>query len=209
MTTLNRSQSRLVVYCLLSLVAFFSGCISVGLQKVSPDIKTYALDLSSQGHSAVVGKPLSVRLNGFCAVPAFADRYLTYRTGETVYEQDFYNQLLAAPSGMAYDQTLIWLKGSPQISFVLPMDSTVNPDRVIDGKLLELYGDYSQGKTPKAVLKIQFTVSGGDATHFQILFQKIYSAEIPMTRPSPKELTGGWNAGLGQILANFEKDLQN
>jgi cholesterol transport system auxiliary component len=204
----ERFQNKAFFYCLIGFLAVFSGCVNVGLKKAFPDIKTYALDLSAQDHTGPSGEPVSIRLNVFSAMPAFADRYLTYRTGETSYEQDFYNQLMTSPAGMVHDQALIWLKGSRRVSSILPADLAVSPDRVIDGKLLELYGDYRREESPKAVLKIQFTISNVDMGTPRILFQKVYSAEIPMTRPSPKELTEGWNTGLGRIMAEFENALE-
>ncbi|HPS37593.1 MAG TPA: hypothetical protein PLL75_07710, partial [Candidatus Omnitrophota bacterium] len=79
-----------------------AGCVQ--LERKYPDIRTYSLDVSSQGHGSYAGLPVSLRLNSFSSVPQAVDRYLLYRTGETAYESDFYNQLMTAPAEMIHDQ---------------------------------------------------------------------------------------------------------
>ena len=201
--------TRKIFFTLLlsaGMVLCASGCVNVGLKKAFPDIKTYSLDTSSQKHSAYQGTPVSISVNSFSSDPVFGDRYLTYRTGDTNYEQDFYNQLMVSPAAMTRDQVAIWLKGSPLVAFVLKDGPLSSPGYVVDGKLLELCGDYRSESSPKAVLRLQLTVSNVQPGNAATVFQKIYSAEIPMASISPQVLTEGWNAGLGQILAGFEID---
>lgn len=192
----------------LGLLVAFSGCVNVGLQKASPDIKTYALAANSTAHVAYAGRPVSFRIKSFYAAPAAWDRYLTYRTSEMAYEQDYYNQLIVAPAMMIRDQLLLWMKGSPVASFVLPPDSSQDPDYVIDGKVLALYGDYRDETHPKAVISVECLLSHYRAETSKLVMQKIYSQEIPMKRISPLILTEAWSKGLCQILTDFENDLQ-
>jgi len=184
-----------------------SGCVN--LQKKFPDIKTYTLDLTQQGHLTAQAAPVSIHLAAFSAVPQFADRYLTYRTGETVYEQDFYNQFLASPAKIIEDQFSAWIKGSPLVSFVLPANSLAVADYDIEGSVVDLSGDYRHESEPKAVLKLQMTVSRRESGDLKVLFQKLYSAEILINSPSPKMLTQGWNIALGQVAAMFENDFKD
>ncbi|MFA6600021.1 MAG: hypothetical protein WC352_08165 [Candidatus Omnitrophota bacterium] len=204
------SKKTTGLYCLLGLLAIFSGCANVDLKKPFPEIKTYSLDLSRQDHAAYAGKPVSVRFDAFSAVPAFADRYLTYRTSETAYEQDFYNQLMTSPAKMTGDQAASWMKGSALVSVVAPLEVPMTPDYVVNGQLLELFGDYRNASSPKAVLHIQLTVSRpASSGTAEVLFQKVYPVDLAIDRPSPKALTEGWSLCLGQIMADFENDLKN
>jgi hypothetical protein len=178
------------------------------LQKSFPDIKTYGLDAGSGEYAAYAGTALSVRLNPFSAVPQFADRYLTYRTDEIRYESDFYNQLMTSPAVMIKDQTQGWLKGSPAIEFVLPAITATNPYYLIDGKVLEFYGDYRRSNEPKAVLKIEWTVSKSGPEGNGVIFQRIYSEVIPISETSPRSLIEGWDRALAKILSGFEGNLR-
>jgi hypothetical protein len=147
-------------------------------------------------------------MNAFASAPFFGDRYLAYRTGETTYEQDFYNQLVAAPATLIRDEAARWLKSSPMIEAVLTPDLTAPADYMIDGKLLELSGDYRDESQPKAVVKVQFTVSDVLSGDGVTLCQKNYAVEIPMKQISPAALVQGWNQGLAKILEDFEGDLK-
>jgi ABC-type uncharacterized transport system auxiliary subunit len=178
------------------------------LQKSFPDIKTYGLDAGSGEYAVYAGTVLSVRLNSFSAVSQFADRYLTYRTDEIRYESDFYNQLMASPAVMIKDQTRDWLKRSPAIEFVFPAIAATNPYYLIDGKVLEFYGDYRRSNEPKAVLKIEWTVSKSGPEGNEVIFQRIYSEVIPISKTSPKSLVEGWDRALARILSEFEGNLR-
>ena len=182
------------------------GCVH--LQKNFPDIKTYCLDAGAGEYAVYAGTAISVRLNPISAVSQFADRYLTYRTGENRYESDFYNQLMASPAVMIKDQAQGWLRRSPAIEFVLPAEATANPYYLIDGKILEFSGDYRKTDKPKAVLKIEWTVSESGPEGNEVLFQKVYSEAISISETSPRILMEGWNRVLAKILSQFEGDLR-
>ncbi len=207
MKNLTRIKNSIMFQCLILCILVFSGCVSVGLQKAAPDIKTYSLELNAPHQAAASNAPVSVRVNAFSAVPFFNDRYLAYRSGETTYEQDFYNQLITAPAKLIQDEVAVWLKGSPLVAVVVTPSMVTAADYAVDGRVIELSGDYRSESSPKAVVKIQMTVSGGHAGANTVLSQKIYVAEIPMKQISPVVLTEGWSQGLGQIMTGFEADL--
>ncbi len=202
----NPSKSKAVFLFLAVWGVLLPGCVR--LQKSFPEIKTYALDARAGKHAVYTGKAISVRLNPFSAVPQFAERSLTYRTDETRYESDFYNQLMTAPAAMIKDQTQGWLKESPAIEFVLPAEVVTNPYYLIDGKVLEFYGDYRMSGEPKAVLKIEWTVSKSDPEGIEVLFQRVYSEAISISGTSPRSLVEGWNRALVKVLSEFEGDLR-
>jgi roadblock/LC7 domain-containing protein len=205
MNIFKRSQITVLLFVFVVCGVFLTGCMH--LQKSFPDIKTYGLDTGSGGHAAYTGSVISVRLNPISAVPQFADRYLAYRTDETRYESDFYNQLVASPAVMIEDQAHVWLKGSPAIEFVLPTDVMTNPYYSIDGKVLEFYGDYRKINEPKAVLKMEWTVSKSAPEGIKVCFQKVYPEATIIAGTSPGPLVEGWNQDLVKILSAFEADL--
>ena len=206
MNILKPSQSSVLLFFLAVGGVLLSGCIH--FQKSFPDIKTYCLDAGSGEHAVYTGPAISVRLNPVSAVSQFADRYLTYRTDESRYESDFYNQLMASPAVMIKDQTQGWLKGSPAIEFVLPTDVSTNPYYLIDGKVLEFYGDYRKIDEPKAVLRMEWTVSKFSPEGIEVLFQRVYPEVISIPGTSPRLLMGGWNRALVKILSEFEGDIR-
>jgi len=205
MNIFKSSPHAVLLFVLAVCSVLLPGCVN--LQKSFPDIKTYCLDAGPGKHPASTGPVISVRLRPVSAASPFADRYLTYRADEIRYESDFYNQLAASPAVMIQDQTHLWLKGSPAIEFVLPADVATNPYYLIDGKVLELYGDYRKTGQPKAVLKIEWTVSKSGPEGPEVLFQKVYPEAATISGTSPRLLVEGWNQDLVRILEVFESDL--
>lgn len=204
MKTFEKMQALLALCFLTGVGIAAPGCVQ--LPKRFPEIKTYVLDLQAGEHKPYAGPRVSIRLKPFTALPEFADRYLTYRTTETNYESDFYNQLMTGPADMVKEQAERWLKSSPMIRFIADTDFAANPHYVLNGKLLEFYGDYRRESGPAAVLNLEWTVShvrGGTAT---ILFQKIYSQSVSLPEISPRALVEGWGTGLNRIMADFEAD---
>ena len=195
-----------ILTALLGVVVLSAGCVN--LKKSYPDIRVYSLDPSAQPHTAYTGTAITVTLNRFSILPQFADRYLTYRTGETNYESDFYNQMMAEPVSIIKNQTEVWLKNSPVVKFILPADAVSGPGYVIEGRVLDFYGDYREMSDPKAVLEIEMTVSGQDFSGNTVLLQKIYPESIGIGKTSASLLVEGWNRALGKILARFEEDLK-
>jgi len=206
MNILKPFKSSVFIFFLAVWSVLLPGCMH--FQKSYPDIKTYGLDAGSGERAVYAGPVISVRLNPVSTVSQFADRYLTYRTDEIRYESDFYNQLMASPAVMIKDQAQAWLKGSPAIEFVLPADVAANPYYLIDGKVLEFYGDYRKADQPKAVLKMEWTVSKPGPEGIEVLFQKVYPQAISIPGTSPRLLVEGWNQALAKVLSEFEADLR-
>lgn len=203
----NTFKAFPAVLMIASFCLCMAGCVQ--LERKYPDVRTYALDAGSHAHEDYAGTPVSVRINAFSATPQAADRSMAYRTGEMTYESDFYNQLVAAPAEMIRDQASAWLKGSPLLKFVFKSGQAAGPCYVLDGTLRDLYGDYRDPNAPRAVLRLELTVSeSGDDSSGAVL-QKIYSQEVSMDRVSPQELARGWNQGLSRIFADFENDLKS
>jgi hypothetical protein len=116
---------------------------------------------------------------------------------------------MVSPALMIKDQTQAWLKGSPTIEFILPTEIATNPYYLIDGKVLEFYGDYRKTDQPKAVLKMEWTVSKSAPEGMKVLSQKVYPQAISMAGTSPRSLVEGWNQALAKVLFEFEADLRS
>ena len=206
MNILNSAQGKAVLVFLVVSGILSPGCAR--FHKSFPDIKTYSLDAGPGKHAAFSGPPISVRLNTMEVAPQFADRYLTYRTDEMSYESDFYNQLMASPAVIIRDQAREWLQASPVIEYILPAGSSVESYYLIDGRVLEFYGDYRRPDEPKAVLKIEWTLSKSATEGREVVFQKVYPETFSISGTSPRLLLQGWDQTLIKILSAFEGDLR-
>jgi hypothetical protein len=206
MSTKAQFNPASILLVLLGGAVLTAGCVN--LKKSYPDVRVYSLDPGAQPHTAYGGPAMTVTLNRFSILPQFSDRYFAYRTGEASYESDFYNQMMAEPVAIIKNQTEKWLKNSPVVKFILPADVVSGVCYVIEGRVLDFYGDYRETSDPKAVLEIEMTVSGQDPAGNTVLLQKIYSESIGIGKTSAPVLVEGWNRALGKILGRFEDDLK-
>jgi len=188
-------------------VVFFAGCVS--LKKKFPDIKTYDLNIERAEKESPASSAVTVQLNPFSAATELNRRFFVYRTGANHYEEDFYNQTFIPPANMVTENVSSWLSASPLVRYVL--DEAVGEDSLftIDGKLLELYGDYRDEKSPKAQLALTLTVREISGKKTSTRFQKTYSQAVSMERISAASLVEGWNAALEQVLKEFESDFES
>jgi ABC-type uncharacterized transport system auxiliary subunit len=200
------TQNRFLIYGLL-LTLLFSGCIS-SLKKSYPKIDSYSLQIEEFEHPPFEGKPVSVQINKLVASPAIDGKFLMYRTGETAYESDFYNQWLAAPVQILQDNLQNGLSKSPLIEYVTEPFQDLKADYAVDGKLTQLFGDYRDEKKPQAVMSLELTLSDIRKGAPKFVAQKTYQKAVPLDRISTELLVAGWNQGLKDIVQDFEKDFK-
>ncbi len=202
-----RLRMTLVLGALSVCVLISSGCVN--LKKKFPDIKTYDLDIERTEKESPASTAVIVQLNPFSAATELNRRFFVYRTGDNHYEEDFYNQTFTPPADMVTENVNSWLSASPHVRYVL--DEALGEDTVfmIDGKILELYGDYRDEKSPKAQVALQLTVREVAGKKTSTRFQKTYSQTVSMERISAAGLVEGWKAALEQVLTEFEHDFES
>jgi cholesterol transport system auxiliary component len=202
-----KSKNNLApLLCILSVSILMSaGCVN--LKKKYPDIRTYDLSIQRSESEARAASAVTVQIQRFSAAGELRDRFFVYRTEDNRYEEDFYNQTVIYPAEMVTENVSAWLSRSPLVRYVLDEAAGEDTYFVIDGNLLELYGDYRDEKSPKAQLAVKLTVREVSGKKTSTRFQKTYSQAVSMDRISPASLVDGWNAALEQALKEFEHDL--
>jgi cholesterol transport system auxiliary component len=181
------------------------GCTT--LSKNYPQRNYYILNVSNQERnvSPVSGTVLEVQR--FEISPSFAGTEFVYRKGDLSYQSDFYNQFFRAPGLLITEQVRKWLSESGPFKYVV--DSTYGqPNYILEGNVMELYGDFRASNTPKAVLGIQFFLIDETPVNPKIIFQNNYQREVALSSNSPGELVKGWNEALKQILTALDEDLR-
>jgi cholesterol transport system auxiliary component len=199
-------MTSLLSILMISLLAF-AGCVN--LKKKFPDIKTYDLNIERTEKESPAAYATAVQINPFSAVGELNRRFFVYRTGENRYEEDFYNQTFIPPADMVTEDVSVWLSASPLVRYVLDEALGEDPVFTIDGKVLELYGDYRDEKSPRAQLALQLTVREVAGKKTSTRFQKTYSRAVSMERISAANLIEGWNTALEQVLTEFEHDFES
>ena len=202
-------SSRLVVSLngvLLLALLVLSSCVN--LAKSNPEKQYYALDVTRQAESGgpVAGTVLEVRR--LLVAPAFQGQELVYRTDDTRYESDFYNQWFVSPSAMLTQQVQNWLINAQLFEHVLTTSSYMQATHRLEGTVTALYGDYRHKDRRNAVVGINLVLIEDNPTRTAIVFQRNYHQTVDITDTSPDGLTLAWNQGLEQVLTALEQDLR-
>ncbi len=186
--------------------ALSSGCVS--LAKSFPEKHFYSLDVVRQGEQVGPASGTVLKVQRFRISPRFEGKEMVYRTSDTRYESDFYNEWFISPNAMVTQQAQNWLANAGLFQAVVDSSSSLDATHVLEGSVTALYGDYRQKEAPKAVLDFQVVLINEGASHTEIVFRREYRQVVDMANMSPDTLASGWNEGLRQILAALEKDLR-
>ena len=187
----------------LLLAVFCSGCVS--LERSYPEKRLFVIELQpSKGATATNGEVLS--LPTLQISPRYADRDFVYRTSQTEYESDFYNQFLIAPAVMITEEARKALAASSGFKFVVGPASPLTPNYVLEGSINALYGDFRNPAAPAAVLEIEFFLHNENPANQGIALHKRYMQSVALKERSPEALVRGWSEALQAIVAMFVND---
>ena len=158
--------------------------------------------------------PVATRIEGALEVrrlsvdAAFAGRCFVYRVDEHEYEPDYYHQFLVPPGVLLTDKTRQWLAGSGLFARVLPADTRLEPTYTLEGSVAALYGDFTDGSAPQAVLEIRYFLLNHDSDAQAILFAESYRAVTPIPERTAAAFVAALDNCLKEILTRLEADLE-
>ena len=146
--------SSLIIISLIFIVVM-SGCAS--LERSYPERNYYMLNFSrnSDLKTSIRHKDKILVVNHFSVSPGSIGAEFTYRVGDESYRSDFYNQFFRPPGALISEEVRRWLTDSDLFQYVLYNPSDTKPDVILEGNVNELYGDFRDGSSPKAVLAMQ------------------------------------------------------
>jgi cholesterol transport system auxiliary component len=201
---MNRCH-RLAVAGLL-LFVLFAGCVS--LERSYPEKRYFVVELSENAQRSKSVGEKTLLVSGLRISPRYADKSFVYRTSESGYEADFYNQFLVSPDIMLGEELRKGLAASPAFKYVVGSASPLQPNYVLEGSVNALYGDFRNLDKPFAVIEIEFFLHNENSANPGIVLQKRYMKTVPLSGRSPEALVKGWSQALGSILADLNKDLE-
>jgi len=187
-----------VCLCLLAVA-------SCSLRRPAVSTVDYAFNIPASVRGPAVSRSVSVL--PFTAGPKASGQMLLYRVGDTRYERDFYNRLLAPPPQMltvALRRFLSQARAGQIREPGAPLDS----DLVVQPRLTELYVDYRDEKRPSAIVTMIVVLIGRDAGGNKEIFERTYRRSVPMKVISPAAAVDAWSEGIGQIYREFTTDLR-
>jgi len=140
-----------LIRSLICLILAASAMLVPGCGAKSYEKQQFLLDARRTSSTTTSGQRNVVEVRRFTIDPAFSGKGLTYRKDEFEYESDFYNEFLIAPDAMITEKVRNWLSQSGLARRVLYPGSYVDPNYVLEGNVVALYGDFRAKAFPKPV----------------------------------------------------------
>jgi hypothetical protein len=78
---------------------------------------------------------------------------------------------------------------------------------VLDANVVELYGDFREGRPPAAVLTVQFALIEQISARPKVVYGRTLTSRIDLSKASPDALVLGLGTALSEILSQLARDL--
>jgi cholesterol transport system auxiliary component len=204
---MKRQTGTVLLLLLLLLIVGLAGVACVRGNRPAPDL-TY-LEIDPGTAPAPSGGSQDVLLLRRLDVQSpFDDRRFLYKTGSGTYESDYYVRFVASPADLLTDRLEIWLDESRLFQAVVESGSTAEYRYVLEGEILELYGDYSSPGQVTAVISSEFVLVDDLDGAGRIVFNKQYRQAEPAASSDAGALATSWGSALRQIFLQLTTDLQ-
>ena len=191
----------------LVLIALASGC--VGIEKSYPDKRYFVLEVRQNVNSPTAPGNGILQVANIRVSPRYEDKGFVYRTSESGYESDFYNQFLVSPAALLGEELRKGLAQSQIFRHVINASSQLEPTLVLEGVVDALYGDFRDPGAPKAVLEMEFFLRKESPSKAEIVAAKRYAKSVAVNGRSSEALVKGWNEALEAILSALIADLKS
>jgi cholesterol transport system auxiliary component len=200
---MKNNSSLLSTLALLACAFVLTGCLS--RPALNPQTFSFGLPAGIVTNF-VAGQPV-LALKKLEVASPYDQRSIVYRTGDFTYARDPFASFLDLPGQELQAPLRDGFCSQGDFSAVVETGSALEPDILVEVEVLQLFGDFRQPESPKAVLTMRFTffaATNGIAT--QPLFQKEYSQSLPIDKPSATALLSGWDQALTGTLAAVLSD---
>ncbi len=194
---------RIFSILFLLLLLAIAGCVR--LEREAPLRDFYGLESNRTEAPAESPHFGAVRVYRFDPVARFGGDRFVYRYEGLRYEDDYYNRFIAPPGALIAEEVRRWLDHSGLFAEVLSGPARIEPDYMLEGRIVELYGDFRSAGA--AVLSLEITLIHDAAARSETLLRRVYRSAHPLAEPSAGALATAWSKALEEILHSFEDDL--
>ncbi|MCP3873720.1 MAG: hypothetical protein GY699_11260 [Desulfobacteraceae bacterium] len=187
------------------LLNIFLGC--VGLQKEPIDKNYFNLNVDLPLSQDSIGNGDALLVKEFSINPAFDSHSFILQVSKNEYKNDFYNEFVSYPANLITEKIT---ESLCETSHFTPALTSMRQEIKyrLSGKITKLYGDFQKSDNPKAVIEIRMTLEKNIENVFNIVSNKTYFVQEPISSSTPDQLVSGWNKGLTKIIAQFINDFK-
>ncbi len=201
-----KSGMRTLIACLLAMLVFtLTGCLRG--TRSAPDLEHF--DISpGDAPRAPRSSAHVLMLRRLDVESPFEDRRFLYRTGPSTYEPDYYIRFVASPAELLTNRLEEWIEEMGLFAAVVEPGSSAEYRYILEGQILQLYGDYTDPRQPKAVIKAEFVLVDDQDGAGKILFERQYQQAEPVISSAADGLATGWGQAVRSVFLALGSDLQ-
>jgi cholesterol transport system auxiliary component len=186
--------------------ALILAACSIG--KPIPQATTYVVDPPmAAGSTSAARRPETLRMGNVRVAAAYAGNALVYRLDDVQYTSDPYNAFIAEPGAMLGNRMADWLDRAGPFETVAQPGSTRPVAYVLEATVTELYGDFREGRSPAAVLAVQFALIDQAGARPKVVHECTIARRVDLPQASPDALVRGYGKALAEILAQLAPEL--
>jgi uncharacterized lipoprotein YmbA len=176
--------------------------------KPIPQATTYVVDPPMAARStSAARRPETLRMGNVRVAAAYAGNALVYRLDDVQYTSDPYHAFIAEPGAMLGNRMAEWLDRAGPFETVAQPGSTRPVAYVLEATVTELYGDFREGKSPAAVLAVQFALIDQAGARPKVVHECTIARRVDLPQASPDALVRGYGKGLAEILSQLVSEL--
>ena len=189
----------------LLLIVLLIGCS--GLKRKYPERNYFTFDVVNEiTENSVSGKNF-LKIERADVNQAYMHRDFNYRVGPDEFISDYYNQFYRPVGALISSEIYKWLSNTGLFKDVLPVNTLLDAKYLLDSKVIDIYGDYTNPADPRAVLNMQFFLIDDSTDTAKLTYSNVYNQSVPISSRTPGALVEGWNKALKNLLNDFETDL--
>ena len=188
------------------MVLLLLGC--TGISKEYPEKNFYTFNVINEiQHNENQSKNF-LKIERVDVNPAYKLRDFNYRIGPDEFISDFYNQFYKPVGVLISSELYKWMSSAGIFKDVIPVNNLITAKYVLDSKLVDIYGDYTNPDDPRAVLNMQFFLIDDTQVLAELVYSNVYNQSVAISSRTPNALVDGWNEALKNILEQLESDLR-
>jgi hypothetical protein len=170
--------------------------------------RSYSIDPPAK-RSAPSSRGIVVSLSRVEVAPPYSGQPFVYRTDEHALVRDPYARFASPPGWLLTAAIQGYLANADFVRDVVSPGHGIRSEITIEPSVTEIAGELRPGGS-SSVLTLQFRVfSNPDRAHpAVVILLKTYSSALPISSSTAREIAGGWNRGLADIMVEFQSDLR-
>jgi cholesterol transport system auxiliary component len=185
----------------VALILLLAGC---AIGKPIPEATTYAIEPPAPAPAPIASRRAeTLRMGKVRVAPNFADRALVVRVDEVRYAADFYNSFIAPPGDMLGAVMADWLNDAGAFATVTHPGTRTPAAFVLEATVTKLYGDFRPGRTPSAVMEVQFSLVELSGISPTVRLEQTIGRSVPLSESTPEALVQGYGRALAEMLSEL------